>query len=408
MKRARVYINLGIFTVGFVGMLFWAIGSVVSVDQVDRPYRLTGDFVNAFGIGPDAEVTYLGVPSGTVTSVHRIPGGVRVSMKIRRTYRIPKGSTANIGRKSAIGEPYVDFEPPPGYTGGGAVYRNGDRVPLADTTVPLEFSELLRSASALISSLPPADVERLLHEAAVGLNGRTDSLREMAEAGDKLSADLAQRTEVLDRLATNNTRITHVVTQHRESLGQSLTDLRQLAETLRNAQGDTSVLLDRGSQLLGLTADIVSRQKANLDCDLKTLAEVTDVATTPTQLTGLRALLDISPRAFAGVFDATDVEPGFVNGDPGGRWVRVGLIQNSTNPPKQYVPAKTTPAERPTPACTSALRPTGIDYRPLAAGSGASGAVMLPSTGAGATGLAGLGGLVGFVGLRWLRLRSAR
>ena len=406
MKGRRIFVNLAIFTALFVLMVGWAINNVVSVDQVDRPYRLTGQFSNAFGIGKDAEITYLGVPAGAVTSVRRIPGGVSVSMKMKRDRAIPKGSRASIGRKSAIGEPYIDFEPPPGYAGSGPSYRNGEHVPLSDTSVPLEFSELLRSASALISSLPPQDVQQLLHEAAIGLQGRTDSLRQLAESGDKLSADLVTRTQALDRLATNNTRLTHVVTEHRDSLGQSVSDLRQLADSLKNANGDTSVLLDRGSQLLGQLADIVAHQKGNLDCDLKTLAKVTDVATTAQQLTGLRALLDIGPRAFAGVFDATDVEPGFVNGDPGGRWVRVGLINNTANPPTQYVPPKTTPADRPVPACNSTLVSTGIDYHP--ANAGPSGVLSnLPSTGAsGLVALVGSGLLVCFFGLRRLRLRS--
>ena len=409
MKRIRIVLNLAIFTVLFAVMVTWAISNVVSVDQVEHPYRLTGQFSNAFGIGKDAEVTYLGVPSGTVTSVRRMPGGVAVTMKMQQDRKIPKGSTANVGRKSAIGEPYIDFEPPPGYSGSGPSYRNGDTIPVASTTVPLEFSELLRSASALVSSLPPEDVQRLLHEAAIGLNGRGDDLRQLTEAGDKLSADLVQRSAVLDRLATNNTRITHVVAEHSGSLGQSLSDLRQLADTLKNAKGDTTVLLDRGSQLLGQLADIVAHQKGNLDCDLKTLAAVTDVATTPRQLKGLAALLDIGPQAFGQVFDATDVEPGFVNGDPGGRWVRVGLIQNTSNPPPQYVPAKPQPPDRPVPACASALRSTGVDYRPTSSPGAIARAVSLPATGAGA-GVAAAGTvlLALFLGLHRLRVRSSR
>src|SRR2546423_786901 len=83
----------------------------------------------------------------------------------------PAGSTANIFRKSAIGEQYVDFEPPAGYSGtAGPFYKDGATIPLERTTTPLEFSELLRSASAVIGSIDPNDVTVLLHEAAIGLN----------------------------------------------------------------------------------------------------------------------------------------------------------------------------------------------------------------------------------------------
>src|SRR5207302_1922321 len=123
----------------------------------------------------------------------------------------------------------------------------------------------LRSASALIQSINPDDAGALVHEAAVGLNGRTDSLRQLTESGDKLASTFAARTDALDRLAKNGTSLTNEVANHREALGQSLTDLRQVADALRNAKGDTTLSLDRGSQLLTQVGDLVAGQKKNLD-----------------------------------------------------------------------------------------------------------------------------------------------
>src|SRR5205085_8937175 len=167
---------------------------------------------------------------------------------------------------------------------GGPWLRAGDTIPRSRTTVPLEFSELLRSASKLISGIPPEDVHSLIHELAVGLDGRGDDLRALTEAGDRIGATLAARTAALDRLATNNTRLTHVVTEHRDSLGQSLTDLRQVADSLRNAKGDLATLLDQGTPLVTQAADIVAHNKGNLDCVLKDLTDVTDLTTTDQEL----------------------------------------------------------------------------------------------------------------------------
>ena len=52
-------------------------------------------------------------------------------------------------------------------------------------------------ASAVIGSIDPNDVTVLLHEAAIGLNGRADSLRQLTESGDRLSSTLAMKTEAL-------------------------------------------------------------------------------------------------------------------------------------------------------------------------------------------------------------------
>ena len=172
--RSRIFINLVFFSLLSLLMAAWAISNVISIRSLENPWVLKGRFAATGGVGKNAEVTYLGVSIGTVTGVERDVGGVLVFMDIDRDVDIPQGSTANIQRKSAIGEPIVDFRPPPGLEGDGVpMPRDADEfvIPIEQTTVPLEFSELLRSASRLISSIPPEAVSTLLREAAIGLQG---------------------------------------------------------------------------------------------------------------------------------------------------------------------------------------------------------------------------------------------
>lgn len=398
----RVLLNLLTFTVASAVMVGWAVSNVVSVDRLEKPYPLTAELANTFGVGENAEVTYLGVKFGSIDGVDRVPGGVVVRMKIERDKRIPAGSVAHVLRKSVIGEPYIDFSPPEGYTGSdGPFYEAGARIPKDRTTIPLEFSELLRSADALLASVPPEDVTTLLREASVALNGRTSSLRALAEAGDRLSATLASRSEVLDRLATNNTRLTRVVTQHRSSLGQSITDLREIAETLKASSGDTTALLDDGSELMGRLADLIAKHKGNLDCDLKTLELLGDHTTTPERLRGLAALLDIGPRAFAGVWDSTDLD------EDGNLWVRVGFVSQEHNPPKQYTPPHELPAAPKVEPCNSPLRPVSVAggaERSTSTGGGGGGA--LPATGGAPLVMGGFALLAAALGALRVRLRS--
>src|SRR4051812_24672934 len=349
----RTVVNLVWF--GLVASLFfvWAIRNILPLDVINKPYTIKAQFANSLGMQAGNEVAYLGVQYGSVSSVKRVPGGVLVSMKIDREKKIPAGSTANLYRKSAIGEQYVDFAPPQNFQGKGPSIKEGEVIPMARTTVPLEFSELLRSASRLVASIPPEDVHTVVHELATGLNGRTDSLRQLAEAGDEIGKTLAVRTNALDRLATNNTRLTHVVTDHRASLGQSLSDLRQLADSLKNARGDVGVLLDRGNKLLAQTGDIVAHNKGNLDCSLKVLEHVIDETTTPKRLDQTLTLLRDGPAGFGAVWDAREVEPD-------GVWVRVGFLANTENKAPQFVPTHQLPPVAKVPPCASPLKPVSL------------------------------------------------
>lgn len=351
----RVLVNLVFFNAVFLAMLIWAAQNIITIDAIERPYEITGDFASTSGVLPDAEVTYLGVHYGRVSTVERIPEGVRITMKIDRGKEIPSASIARIFRKSAIGEPYIDFVPSDEYDEGSTPpIEPGDHVPLERTTVPLEFSELLRSASDLIASIEPETVSSLLHELSVALDGRGESLRTITTSMDDLTATFVERTEQLDRLAENNTRLVGVLADHRLSLGSSMSDLRTLTEALQRIDGDIDALLATGPDFLRTTADLVADQKQNLDCLLTDLDPILRTLAGPDQLDQLSHLLARGPLAFGYAAAAIDQEAD-------GPWVRVNLLAEVTGEPsEQYVPPRSLPAVPTVPACDSPLVAAGI------------------------------------------------
>ncbi|HEX9683690.1 MAG TPA: MCE family protein [Acidimicrobiales bacterium] len=371
----RVKINLLVFNGVFAVFLYWAVQNIVTIDAIERPYEMTAEFDAAAGVLPDAEVSYLGVRYGRVGGIDLMPGGVTVSMKIDRGKEIPAGSTFAIFRKSAVGEPYILVTPPEDYEGGGPFHQAGDHIALDSgrTTTPLEFAEMLRSASAVVASLDPERVGGLVHELALGLAGNEDELRALAAAGDTLTAAFASRTDALDRLATNNTRLTRVVSEHRDDLERAMSGLRQVAGTLRSSEGDLIRVLEDAGPALGLTANVVAANKGNLDCILSDLEGVLVTATTESRLDGLEVFLQNGPEAFAGTFATREQQDD-------GIWVRVGVYFQDESPATQYTPFLELPETPAVPACGSTLRPASSgDFRPIGGGS------TLPATGGKAT-----------------------
>ncbi|MEY2423947.1 MAG: phospholipid/cholesterol/gamma-HCH transport system substrate-binding protein [Acidimicrobiaceae bacterium] len=415
----RTLVNLVFFMLVFFVMCLWAVQNIVVIDRIDKPYTVTGEFAAASGILPNAEVAYLGVHYGRVTAVERktgadscgkldgqpVSGCVKMTMKLDRDKKdIPKDAVARIFRKSAIGEPYIDFNPPADFDTQHAqpsdFLRNGDNVPIDHTQNPLEFSELLRSLGNLLSHVDAQKAGSLIHELALALDGRGDSLHKLTIAADELSATFAAKTDVLDRLATNNTRLTHVLGDHASDFGQALTNLSLLADSLKNANGDTAVLLDEGSQLMGQLADLVDSQKSNVDCILHDLADVIDATSTPARVQGTSDLLRDGKGAFDLVVNALDHEAD-------GPWARVNLLADPTNAAPQYVPPHQLPPILAVPACTSTVPAgSGPDFVPsqlAAATTRTTTSLQLPATG-GVT-LIGLGAalLLAAAALRWVR-----
>lgn len=391
----RTLINLVFFVGVFIVMCIWAVQNIVTIDKIDKPYTVTGEFAAASGILPNAEVAYLGVHYGRVTEVTRMTGAdacgtqggqpvegcVKMVMKIDRDKRdIPRDSVARIFRKSAIGEPYIDFKPPDGFDTAHAdpndYLREGDNVSIDHTQNPLEFSELLRSAANLLEHIDPDKAGSLIHELSQALAGRSDSLRDLTLAADDLSSTFAAKTEALDRLATNNTKITHVLGDHANDFGQSLTNLSLLADSLRNANGNNAVLLDQGSQLMGQLANLVDAEKGNLDCVLHDLGDVIDMSSTPERLAGTDFLLQNGKAGFDLVVAAVDQEAD-------GPWARVNLLVNPENPAQQYVPPRELPVVPTVPPCQSSIAaPRGPEFVAAQSASPAANAAAAPAVSA--------------------------
>jgi phospholipid/cholesterol/gamma-HCH transport system substrate-binding protein len=402
----------------FFVMCVWAVSNIVTIDAIDQPYTVTGEFAAASGILPNAEVAYLGVHYGRVIDVQRktgdqncgkkagepVQGCVKMTMKLDKSRKdIPKDAIARIFRKSAIGEPYIDFQPPAGFDTKNAkptdFLRSGDNVNIDHTQNPLEFSELLRSAANLLHHIDADKAGTLIHELALALDGRGDSLRQLTIAADKLTQTFAQKTDVLDRLATNNTRITKVLGAHATDFGQSLTNLRLLADSLRNANGNTAVLLDEGSQLMGQLADLVSVEKGNLDCVLHDLGDLIDTTSTPNRIAGTTYLLENGRTAFDLVVSSLDH-------DPDGVWTRVNLLSDPNNPAPQYNPPHQLPPVPTVPACASTIRASaGPDFVPaqVAAATTTTTSFELPRTGGAALVAVGALLLLAAAALRWVR-----
>jgi phospholipid/cholesterol/gamma-HCH transport system substrate-binding protein len=400
-NKVRIYINLVVFLGVFVVMIGWALQNVVSLDRVERPYDLVVEADAASGVRANAEVAYLGVHYGRVDRVELVEGGVRLHLKIDRGREIPEGSTPRIFRKSPIGEPYIDFQPPDGFVPDGAEhFADDDLVPIR-ASVPLEFSELLRTASELIGNIDPAQAGNVLDELATALEGRGEDLNRLTVATDQLAGTFAARTDALDRLAENNTRLTAVLADNRGALGATITDLSLLAESLRAASGDTAVLLDRGTALLATTADLLADARPSIDCLFDNLVPVMDITSTDARLDGLVRTLQDAPGAFA-LFATT------IDEEPDGPWARVNLEVDLTSPPVQYEPPLSLPAVQPLVACPGVVAAgtgTAIPSTPFRPGdvlptSGSP--ASLPATGAAAAGAIAAVLVLGAVALRHL------
>ncbi|WP_106401733.1 MCE family protein [Actinocorallia populi] len=267
--RPRILLNLGVFAVLGVVMLVWAGATLLPIRIGERTFQVRVEFESFPGLREDLEVDYLGVKIGRVDRIALRTGRVDVTVEIDEGVEVPRDATAQVLRKSAVGEPYVEFSPPA--SRGGGLLADGDVVPLANTKVAVEYQRLFDSAGELLKAVKPADIKTLTGELATGLEGQGDPLRDTVADLDQLTGTLAENSGVLDALAVHLTQLAGTLAGSRTRLASGLDDLAAFTGTLSGSRAELDSLLDRSPGFLEQVNGLLEESKPGARCLLTAL-----------------------------------------------------------------------------------------------------------------------------------------
>ena len=169
---------ISILSVGAVVFYYADLPKVLGIGQ----QTVTARFQDAANLYKNANVTYRGYTIGKVKEItFPAPGqkGVDVRMSIDDDRNIPADSIASIHSVSAIGEQYVDFEPPPNAS--GPILTDGAFVPLRQTTIPAQIAPVLQNLEDLLNSVPTDKLQTVVRELGTGFQGAGPELRRIVD-----------------------------------------------------------------------------------------------------------------------------------------------------------------------------------------------------------------------------------
>src|SRR5712671_7159027 len=163
MLTRFVRIQLTIFTIvsviGILAMVFVYIQvpTLLSVGRI----TVTLELPATGGLYRFGNVTYRGVQVGKVTNVRLVRNGVKATLSLATSPKIPANLIAEVHSVSAIGEQYVDLLPT---TTAGPYLHDGSVIARADTKLPPRVGPMLDKVSALVDSIPEDRIGDLLDE----------------------------------------------------------------------------------------------------------------------------------------------------------------------------------------------------------------------------------------------------
>lgn len=403
---ARIRANLLFLVLFTVAIVIAAFLRFATTGGFEQPYLVSAEIPEAGGVLAGQEVTVLGRAVGLVNDVALSANGVVVEMEIPRQFEVPAEARLQVLRRSPIGEQAVDLKP---LGADWEAAEPGAEIEVAEVMVPAEIPFLLEETVELFSAIDTDDLVTVIHELALALEGRSQTLVQLDRDVLDLNRTLVAGIPTLERLTEQDT--VEVLDTFRDSaadIGETFDNAAALAELLATEQLTLETLLETGPVAVSESKILVEEQSANVGCLLGDLISLNDLVNGPSTWDGaqdpdrydsklheLERALQLHEFFFQqgfGIITQPDIDTGVY-------WQRVDLrLDQGLGGGQRYAQPRPTPQTKPGAACVSeafglgvnAVRqadhqppdPTAppIDFAPLVSGERAQGIGVVPPT----------------------------
>jgi len=273
--------------------------------------RVTGEFTRAVGLFPGSDVRILGVKVGKVSEVTPLGDKVRVTFEYEDTYRVPADAKAVVVAPSLVSDRYVQLFP--AYTG-GPVMRDGARIGLDRTAVPVELDRISSSLEDLLVALGPNGANKngafsdLLRTGAANLAGQGQNLHDTNRDLSLALQTLSGGRNDLFGTVKNLQAFTSMLATNDQQVRRLNSDLATVSVQLDGERDDLAAALKNLAIALSEVSTFVHDNRAGLTTNLRQLASVT--GTVARQRDALAETLTNAPVALSNLQNAYNPKTG--------------------------------------------------------------------------------------------------
>jgi phospholipid/cholesterol/gamma-HCH transport system substrate-binding protein len=289
-------IGISYVSAQYVGLWKYVVG--------DNSCTVHANFTNSGGIFTNAEVTFRGVTVGQVGSLHLLPNGTRVDLKLNNcgSPAIPANSMAAVANRSVVGEQYVDIRPADGTAENqGPFLKSGDDVGSMQTNqVPTPTQTLLVDLDRFFKSVPLDQLRTTIDELGQSFDGRGDDLGRLLDASNAFLKTASQSDNVAASIDLIDTSASVLQTQldQREPLQIWTHNLNLLSQQLKASDPDFRHLLSTGPGDIASVTDFIRGNQTDFGVTLANLATVGDILVR--HINGIEEIFELYPALAAG------------------------------------------------------------------------------------------------------------
>jgi phospholipid/cholesterol/gamma-HCH transport system substrate-binding protein len=267
--------------------------------------RVTGEFRRAVGLFPGSDVRVLGVQVGEVTSVTPKGESVLVEFEFEGKYSVPADAKAAVVAPSLVSDRYVQLFP--AYQG-GAKMRDGARIGIDRTAVPVELDRISQSLDDLLVALGPKGANdegafsRVLATGADNLQGQGQAIHDTNRDLSRALATLSGGRNDLFGTVKNLQSFTTMLATNDQQVRRLNRDLATVSTQLDGERDDLQAALRNLAVALNEVSTFVKDNRTGVRTGVDRLASVT--GTVAKQRDALAETLTNAPVAISNLQNA--------------------------------------------------------------------------------------------------------
>lgn len=240
-------------------------------------YAVTMELPQTGGLYSTGNVTYRGTEVGRVQSVRLTDTGVEAVLSLKSGIDIPADLKAEVHSQSAIGEQYVALLP---RSGDGPMLRDGDVIPLADTSVPPDINRLLTAANEGLQAIPHDNLQTVVDESYVAVGGLGPELSRIVRGTADLAIDARENLDPLITLIDQGGPVLDSQTETSAAISDWAAHMATVTGQLAQHDGDVGGVLTQGGPGARAVRGLLDRVRPTLPILTDNLTSAGQVAVT--------------------------------------------------------------------------------------------------------------------------------
>ncbi|MBM7515159.1 MCE family protein [Nocardioides nitrophenolicus] len=309
-----------------VGITYIAASYLGIVDRITgRGITVTASLPGSGGLFEGSEVTYRGVKIGRVAKMDATEKGVDLTLDLEESTRLPLDSRLFVHNLSAVGEQYLDFQPPDEK---GPYAEDGSRFAGDEKSLPVDEGDLLVDLSRFVDSVDKDSLEQVVQELGTMFADTGDDLQRLLDGGSAFIAEASAHTDETIQLLDSGLAVLKTQQGQKENIRRFANDLNTITTALRGSDGHLRTVLSATPGAAKALTRLLKELEPTIPVLLGDLVTVDQVLVT--ELDGIEQLLVTYPVLISGG----------PTGSTADGWGHVNLQFDYSVPPctKGYVP----------------------------------------------------------------------